>query len=466
MDFINKYRNLSKNTILYAINSIGGKLAGFLLIPLYTSVLSSNDYGMSDVLMVTVQLLVPLLTLNIQDAVIRFTLDEECDKQKVLNIGINIVIKGGTILSVSLLLARITEALLLDLRFVCYIIFAFLINAFNNIASFYLRAQNRVTIIVLAGLSNTVITCLCSIVFLLYYNMGVYGYLFANIMGALTSSLFYLFFNGIYREIMPSTDSVLTKTMVFYSLPLAINTIAWWINNASDRYILTLLLDSSANGIYAVSNKIPSILSSAQTVFYNAWSVSVIMNFDKADKDGFIGNVYSFYSEISVLVCSFLLIINKPIATILYAKEFYDAWRYVPPLLVGMVFCGLSLFEGCFFTAVKDTKKVSYTTIVGAIINLFLNMFLIPITGIIGASIATMISYIVTWVIRVVLAQRIITMKVKWRRHFLLYLLLIIQASSSIIFDALTIQYILFIVIVFCMKGEIHTFLKSVARKI
>ena len=81
-----KYRDLSKNTILFTINSFGSKLISFLLVPLYTYVLSTNDYGTADLITSTVQLLVPVLTLNIQDAVLRFSLDKEYDKRAVISV--------------------------------------------------------------------------------------------------------------------------------------------------------------------------------------------------------------------------------------------------------------------------------------------------------------------------------------------------------------------------------------------
>lgn len=145
--------------------------------------------------------------------------------------------------------------------------------------------------------------------------------------------------------------------MILYSFPLVTNSIAWWLNNASDRYILTFFCGTSINGIYAVSYKIPTILSTFQSVFYNAWSISAITEFDKEDRDGFIGNIYTMYSAISIIGCSILLIFNIFIAKILYSKLF-EAWHYVPPLLIGTVFNGLALFEGCIFTAVKNKRGI------------------------------------------------------------------------------------------------------------
>ena len=89
-----KYGDLSKNTLLFTINSFGSKLITFLLVPLYTNVLSTNDYGTADLMTSTAQLLIPLLTLNIQDAVLRFSLDKTKDPKKIIE-KLSAVIQGS-----------------------------------------------------------------------------------------------------------------------------------------------------------------------------------------------------------------------------------------------------------------------------------------------------------------------------------------------------------------------------------
>ena len=147
--------------------------------------------------------------------------------------------------------------------------------------------------------------------------------------------------------------------MIKYSSPLIANSISWWINNASDRYILTYMRNIAENGIYSVSYKIPTILTMFQSIFYNAWSISAIKEFDENDSDGFIGTNYSLYSVISLLVCSGLLLINIPLASFLYKGDYFVAWRCVPFLLMGTVFSGISQFEGSLFAATKNTKMVA-----------------------------------------------------------------------------------------------------------
>ena len=157
------------------------------------------------------------------------------------------------------------------------------------------------------------------------------------------------------------------------------------------------------------------------------WSVSAITEFDKDDKDSFIGNIYSLYMCVSTIGCSAILIFNKFFASLLYAKDFFEAWAYVPFLLLGVVFNGIALFEGCLFTAVKKTKDVSQTTIVGAIVNTIANFALIPLYGAIGAAFATMIGYFTVWLVRTITLQKIVRMKVNWGKQAVCIVILAFQ---------------------------------------
>ena len=359
-----KYRDLSKNTILFTINSFGSKLISFLLVPLYTYVLSTNDYGTADLITSTVQLLVPVLTLNIQDAVLRFSLDKEYDKRAVISVGIKHNFIGLILLLFGIIAVRGLRVLSLDNIYIYFLIMSFILNGLHNSFSMYLKANDKVYVLVISGIINTLITCVLNILLLVTFKNGITGYLIANVAGIFIAVCIMLICGGIYKEFRFKTEKKLSQAMIGYALPLVMNSVAWWINNASDKYILTFFCGIAVNGIFSVAYKIPTILSTIQGVFYNSWSVSAITEFDENDSDGFMGTMYTLYSCMSILGCSGIMLLNYPLARILYAKGFFEAWYYVPLLLLGATFNGIALFEGCMFTAVKKTKEVFRTTFI------------------------------------------------------------------------------------------------------
>lgn len=427
-----KYGALSKNTLLFTINSFGSKLITFLLVPLYTNVLSTNDYGTADLMTSTAQLLIPLLTLNVQDAVLRFSLDKTKDPKKIISVGCTINSIAMCLLGVVLFLLSYSGILSFGKEYLIFLFFSFAFGGIQNSLQMYMKAVDNVKVLVYSGLASTLFSCVSNLLLLLVFKIGILGYLISNLVGHFVAIFIMFFFGKIYRDVRFTTDTKLIKEMFVYSAPLAINSVAWWINTASDKYIITFFCGAAINGIYSVAYKIPTILSTFQTIFYNAWSVSAITEFDKDDKDGFIGNIYSLYMCVSTIGCSVILIFNKLLASILYAKDFYEAWRCVPFLLLGVAFNGIALFEGCLFTAVKKTKDVSRTTLAGAIVNTIANFALIPFFSSIGAALATMIGYFTVWLVRTFSLQKIIRMKVNWVKQAACIVILAIQVILAL----------------------------------
>lgn len=443
-----KNKFLLKNIGLFTIGSFGSKVLSFLLVPLYTAVLSPFEYGIVDLLTSTVSLLIPILLLSIFDATLRFGMDSNYQKTDVISTSINIMIKGIMVLIVAIIVISTTHLFNISNTYFLFLCIFFIFGALNQILNLYLRTKNQIKIIIIGGIICTLITCISNVILLLILKYGILGYMISNIIGVFTQNIYQLFVGKVYKDIKFKNYNDLSKIMLGYSIPLIMNSVSWWINNASDRYILTFLKGVAENGVYSVSYKIPTVLSMAQGIFYNAWSISALVEFDEKDKDGFIGVNYSLYSFISLMVCSILLILNIPIATVLYKNNYFNAWRCVPFLLMGTVFSGISQFEGSLFAATKNTKLVAKTTMIGAGINIVCNVIFIYYLGNIGAALSTLFGYIITWGLRTRYLQHFIKMKVNWKIHFFSILIVIIQSCIAVFGTLIYIQIMLFLILI------------------
>jgi len=428
----NRYRELSVNTALFAVSSLGSRLVQFLLLPLYTAALSTADYGTVDLVLSLVALLVPVLTLNIQDAVLRFGLDEDADSDEVLSVGMRSVVIGALILAVILLIAFAMKFEMLDGVYSAFAFAMYLFGAFGNVLTMHLKSQNQVKPIVVSGIGSTLVTCVFAILLLVVFPMSVLGYMLALAAGGLFSVCYLAVADKITIGSITRLRPGLFKIMIAYSLPLVANGLAWWVSDLSDRYVVAIICGVAANGIYAVAYKIPAILVGLQTIFYNAWSISAIKEFDAEDPDGFLGEMYGLYSCCMCLCCSVILILNLPLAQLLFANEFLEAWRYVPPLLVGAYLNGLALFEGCIFAAAKRTKEVAVSTIAGAAIGVVLCVALTALMGVMGAAIATFCGYLAIWAIRTgMMHQKVARIKTSWMAEIVSLVVLCGQAALA-----------------------------------
>ena len=425
----NKNKYLLKNVGLFMISGFVPSLLSFILIPIYTSYLSQYDYGISDLITTTATLLVPIFTLDIQDAVIRYVLDKKYKKDDVFSIGLKIDAIGLLLVIVIASVVCLLDIFKLPTYFFIFLVVFYTTISFNNLVNLFCRGIDKVKNIVIGSIINSVITLSLNIIFLVVFKMGIKGYLLANSIGS-AITIIYLFFSvKLYKYIKKADNKKLKKEMLIYSFPLIFSVIAWWINNASDRYIVTAISGVAASGLYAISYKIPSLLTVMQNIFAQAWSISAIKEFDREDTDGFIGNLYDLMNFGMCLVCSVIMIFNIIIAKMLYSNEFFAAWQFVPPLLISIVFNAMALFIGSLFTAVKDTKKLSVSTIIGAVVNIILNIILINIIGVYGAAIATMISYMVVLIIRDIGIKKYIKLKnnsgITWASYGILVLQMI-----------------------------------------
>jgi len=461
-----KYSYLSKNIVLFSISGFVPKILSLILVPLYTSYLTTAEYGISDLITVTVTLLIPIFTLGIQDAVMRFALDEKYTKSDVFTIALKIILFGALPVLAATVIAACLNLPQLSNTFLMFFFIMYLTNALNNTISLFCRAVNKVNVIVVSSILNSLTTLIANVVFLTIFKWGLVGYLSANTIGAIFALLYCFFAGKLYKYIKPIKQKSVIKEMIAFSFPLIFSVISWWINNASSRYILTWMSGVAASGIFAVAYKIPNLLTVFQNIFSQAWSISAIKEFDKNDTDHFIGNTYTMVNFSLTVICSIIMICNVLIARILYSNDFFVAWQYVPPLLMSVLFNAMSLFIGSIFTAVKDTKTLSISTIIGAAINIICNFVLIHFWDVYGAVFATMIGYAIVLLVRHIILRKHIIMKIKWKRDLFVYFLLGLQMIFALFGSRyMFLQIVILAIISISYNAEIKNAINLIVRK-
>lgn len=426
-------RYLAKNMLFLTVGQFGTKLLSFFLVPLYTSVLTSAEYGTYDLYSATVSLFVPILTLNIADSTTIFLLDKANSKQGIISISLKYYFCSLVIFAAAICLNLAFKFLPLFNEYPVFLFLMFAVNGLVNLLLCYARGLDRIKDVSVSGVLCSAVMIALNIVFLIPLHLGLKGYYIATICGSLVQ-IFYLCVSiKIFKFIkFKRQDKSLKKEMLGYSCPMILNTVSWWINSVSDRYMVTAFCGVVANGIYSVAYKIPSILTMFQSIFSQAWTLSAVQDFDSEDKSGFFSRMYSLYNVCMVLLCSVLILADKFIAHILYAKDFYEAWRYVPFLLVSVVFGSLSGYLGGIFSAVKDSRSFASSTVAGAVLNIGLNFFLIRLWGALGAAVATMASYVLVWAMRLYKAKKIMRLEVSLLRDCVSYVLLVFQCVAML----------------------------------
>ena len=428
-----KYKKLTADTFLFAIGTFGTKILTFLLVPLYTNYLSTDDYGIADLILTTATLLCYVFTLNISEAVLRFAIDNKgaLYQQKVLSVANKVIFIGCSILAIILYVFSGLHIIECPNYYYVFIVLLCFIQSMKNTLFNYLRAIDIIKTYVIMSISNSLLFFTFNIFFVVVLKNGLIGYLIANILSELLCVVAIIVKLIISKRFSFRIKYIvckeLAKDMTTYSIPLVFNSMGWWINNSIDRYLVTAYCGTASNGVYAIASKIPSMLTIFQGIFSQAWTLSAIREYDNDDTDSYYATIYSYYTAFSLIGCTILLLFNKWIAKWLFSKEFFEAWHYAPILLFSVIFSGLSANIGSVFIAAKDSKIFSQSTIIGAIVNIILNLLLIPTFQVYGAAWATACSFFVIWLIRLKSVKKYTNAKYFYLKDFVSFILILIQ---------------------------------------
>ena len=423
-----KYEKLMGNTIIFAIGSFSSKLLVFFMLGYYTSVLSPAEFGISDRITTTSNLLMPFVMLSINEAVIRFSMDKTVRRSDVFTIGIKTVLVGFAVFCclcpIMLKIEMLSEYTAL---IYVYVLFGML----KSVCALFVRSIGMVRLFAVDGFFATFSTIAFNILFLSGFKWGLYGYVISIIVSNIVSIIFLFVIARLWRYLkFNSSNRQLTKEMLRYSVPLIPTTMFWWIVSVSDRYMVTYFCGDAAAGQLAISHKIPSLLTIVSAIFYQAWQISAVSESGRGKTTAnFYSKTYDYYNTMLFCAASGIIMLIQPITQILYDSAYHESWRYVPFLVIAEIFSSIVTFLGSFYMVSKQNATVGMAIFSGALINLGLNLLLIPQYGVMGASFATLISYLAAFGIRAIDIKRLVTIKLKPLTTSVRFLLLMIQGA-------------------------------------
>ena len=426
-----KYKYLIKNVGILTISNFASKILVFLLVPLYTSVLSTEEYGIYDMAITTTQLLFPIITVNIVDGVMRFIMDKNYERKKVVNVGFAYILGGVIIATVLIFIATAIDVLGNFKGYEILILLYYISYTMNQYLIQLSKGLEKITDMGIAGALGTVVMIVGNLLFLLVFQSGLKGFFVANILAQAVPTIYLFIRVKLWKYISFKVDKTIRTEMVKYSAPLIFTVVGWWINSAADRYVVAFIIGMAANGILSVAYKIPSIINTLQSIFVQAWQVSAIKEYENSDKVVFYSDSFIILNFLMCIACSILIILSRPLAEILYAKDFFSAWKYVPFLLIASVLNSASGFLGPILAAKKDSKSMAVSAIYGSVFNIVFNIILVYLIGIQGATITTVISSFIIFLIRRKAVARALFISKEWT-VYLVWGLLIIQAIAEI----------------------------------
>ena len=436
---MSKYKELIKNTGILAISQFSSKILIFLLVPLYTNVLTTAEYGVYDLVQSTIQVMIPLLTLNIIDAVMRFLMDKEIDHSVVITIGLKYLLIGSSLSITAMILIRVIGLFPIIEEMTGLILLYSIVSMLQQFLVQAAKGLDFVKQMGIAGVIGTTITILACIICLLVFDLKLKGFFIANILGQAIPSLYLIIRMKLWTYITPNQNHLCSKCihkeMLLYCVPLLTNTLGWLSNTYLNKYVVAIMLGESANGLLGVAYKIPTILVTLQSIFNQAWQISAVKEYEEDKETDFYCNIFTMMNLVMCLSCSGLIVMIKIIANILFGNDFFVAWQFVPLLLVSGVINAIAGVIGAILGAKKDTRTMAIAGLAGIVVNAALSILLINKVGIHGVSIAVVLSSFTIYIVRQIAVRNIFSKSIILKT-LVSWGLLMVQSAVAIQFQS------------------------------
>lgn len=412
---MDKYKKLASNTIIFAIGTFSSKILSFLLMPFVTRMMTSGDYGSADLVQQTVNVLIPIVTLQVNSAALRFSLDKAKNKSDVFTVGVRTTFAGFVVflfLAYPISLIKINDFSLGDYIILIYVFV--LVSGLRQLCQQFVRGSGHVKLFAVDGIIATATTLLFTFVFLGVFKWGVTGYIAAIIASDACSILFYTVTAKLHRYLSRRLlEKGIAGQMLKYCVPLIPTVILWWIINVSDRYMITYFIGSSANGLYTAASKIPNFVVLFAQIFIDAWQLSAVDEYESKGRAEFFTKVFRVYSGGVFAVASALVLFCQLLTRMLVAPSYYESWNYVPVLIIATTYSCIVNFLASIYMAEKKSFMSLLTAMTGTVTNVVFNLILIPKMGATGAAVSTVMAFVVVFITRVIDTRKYVKINFK-----------------------------------------------------
>ncbi len=438
---MDKYKKLAANTLVFAIGSFGSKILLLLLTRLYTHHIPSADNSTKSLLEQTANFIIPIVTLSIAEAVIRYGLDRDYDNKEVFTSACIVELAG---LVFMLLLSPLLRLLPYAQGYIGLLLLFIIASAFRQLSSQFVRARGLVKLFALDGILATLTLFIFNIIFISVFHMGVKGFMLSSIMTDFCSGCFLWIVAKLWKFFnIKKFNPDMMQTMLRFSIPMIPTAVLWIITGFSDRLFVRYMTTAQspdvggvAAGVYDAASKVPNLISMVSTIFFQAWNMSAITENNSKDRGKFYQKIFSAYQSVMFLGAAFMIALVKPLSAILIDSStdpsYARAFEFTPILIIGVLMMSLNQFLSSIYTATQKTTHSFWTSLIAAVTNLILNVILIYKWGVQGAVIATFMSYFVCYLVRIVDTRKLIYFKVD-HLHFTSNLIVLFVMSIGAI---------------------------------
>ena len=385
----------------YAVGTFGSKVIYFLLVPFYSFFLSKSDLGLYDIILASLTILTPIITIQVSDAVYRELHDpkkQSLKSAKAFSSGLSVIFFG---LLIFVFIAFIFnnlfankifyELVLIQSSFTLYIFFQ------QSLRGLSLNKEYA-----LMGTINAFLLILFSIILIYFSTIELRNIILAIACAQFISIIFAIYKINFFKLFeIKNISKAKVYELINYSFPLLPNTLSWWLIDLGSRYIILLFIGIEENGLYAVAARYAGIIALVNSIFILSWQDYVINSKSKISLNtNYFSSYLNFFIAFQIGLVILLTSFSNELIYFTTPADFHNAAKYLPILLISSAFASFCGFYGAFYLKEKRTKKIFTTTLIGSIINIAFCIALINYLGLYAVAVASFVGFLITFLLR------------------------------------------------------------------
>lgn len=435
-----KFKLFIENMLVYGLGGVISKIIPLIMVPIITRLMPNSTYfGLNDLSNTVISFASAFAIMGMYDAMYRLFFEkEDADYQKkVCSTAFGFVLTMSVVICIVLLIGRnwIADWIFKDRKY-AYLVYlcaiATAVGATNSIVSAPTRMQNKRGIFLIANTVSPILAYAISIPLLLkgYY---VVALPLATIISGATIEVVFWFLNRTWFSVC-CFDKKILKQLLVIGIPAMPTFLIYWIFNSSDKLMIANMLGVGAEGIYSVGSKLGHASQLIYTAFAGGWQYFAFSTMKEENQVESNSKIYEYLGIISFVATAFICAWSYNIYELLFIGEYVDGYIVAPYLFLAPLLQMLFQVAGNQFLVIKKSWPIALTLLGGAGLNIILNFVLVPVAGIEGAAIATLMGYVVSNIVCAVVLFRmklliiskklivgsvvLVVFLVIWRIHF------------------------------------------------
>ncbi len=433
----NPILRLFQHSAIYSLSTSVQRLQGLIMTPIYTSAIylpEMSEYGNYGLIYTFIAFMNIVYLYGMDSAFLRYFFLGKSDRKTVFSTTfLTLVVTGFATSLLLILFAEPVSRLILFspglaefIRLAAVILF---LDALGNFPFLILRSEERPVTFSVFRMIRFVVELLLNILFVVILRKGVHGILYANIIAAFINLLFMTPYT--LRYLSSRYDGSLLVELVKFGLPFLPNGIAFMTIEMIDRFLVTDFLGKDVVAFYHANYKFATIMLLLIIGFRNAWQPFFLKISKQPDAPAIYARILNYYLLSAGMVVVFLTFFIRDLLTIRYLDAFYlldpRYWTgigFIPWLSLSYYFYGIYvIFTPAFYIEKKSQYMVIFTG-AAAILNIAVNIWLLPQIGIWGAVVATVAAYSIMLIFIVIFAQKFYPIPIRPARLLMLFLII------------------------------------------